>query len=75
MPRKVNRRRKKIYVSQIPREILITPPPLPPPSDPEWFIIKIFNKTNYFLTKHPYIICMIPLMYEFYNSYKTENIN
>ena len=72
MPRKVNRRKKR-HVSQMPREIPLTPSP--PPSEPDNFIVRIFNKTNYFLKKHPYIIFMIPLMYEFYNSYKQENIN
>lgn len=67
MPRKVNRRKKRDE-SQIHRKIPLTPPP----SEPESFIVKIFHKTNYLLKNHPYIIFMIPLMYEFYNSYKQE---
>ena len=68
MPRKINRRKR--YLSQIHQETQSSPP-----SEHDNFIIKMFNKTNCFLNKHPYIIIIIPLMYEFYNSYKQENVN
>ena len=69
MTRKINRRKR--YVSQIPQETQPTPSTQ---SEHDNFIVKMFNKTNCFLNKHPYIIFMFPLMYEFYNSYKQEKV-
>lgn len=70
MPRKINRHKRDL--SQIHQETQPTPST---PSEHDNFIIKMFNKTNCFLNKHPYIIFIIPLMYEFYNSYKQGNVN
>lgn len=69
MPRKVYRRRKK--------NIHISPPtPTPPPSpEDESLLKKILRKSNYILNEYPYIIFIIPIMYEFYNSYKNNNYN
>lgn len=59
MPRKVNRRKYKL-------------PPTPPPP-PESLFKKLINKTNKLLNEHPYIIFVIPIMYDLYNSYKNNN--
>ena len=67
MPRKVNRHKKHSY-------ILTSPPPSPlPPPPPETLFKRIVCKTNYLLREHPYIIFIIPIIYELYNSYKKEN--
>lgn len=46
--------------------------PSPPQPRDEHFLKKLFHKTNYLLKHHPYIIFIIPILYDFYNSYKKD---
>lgn len=71
MPRKVNRQ-KKIHISPS-----ISPPPPSPslPDENESLFKILIRKTNYVVNEYPYIIFIIPIMYEFYNSYKNNNYN
>ena len=70
MPRKVNRQKKNIHISPS-----ISPPPPSPSPEDKSLLKKIIRKSNYILNEYPYIIFIIPIMYEFYNSYKNNNYN
>ena len=71
MPRKVNRRKYKRYQEQSAPSASASEPPSPPES----LFKRIISKANYLLNKHPYVIFIIPIMYEFYNSYKTSTVD
>jgi len=66
MPRKVNRKKKHT----------LSYDPLPPPRgllstlSESLFKILIYNR-NYLINKHTYFIIIIPIIYTFYNLYKT----
>ena len=78
MPRRVNRRKKQnCKLSPQPPSPSPSPccSPLPSPSPPpdESLIRKFFINTKYLLKQYPYVVFIVPLMYDFYNVYKKEN--